>query len=157
MEPDDITRLTSSPIVVWIVIVIMLLGMIASAVPKVLGPIGTGIAEWSARRRAERAARIGADIADLTRENAHLEHELEAERSKFASFRRMCAKREARWRHEWHAHRHWDFAAQEALIGRQPPFDLAPPFMTPDPPEEDPSLPKNSPRSPASPPSARSS
>lgn len=138
MEPDDITRLTSSPVVVWIVIVLMLLGMIASAFPRTLGPIGAGIAEWNDRRRKERAARIGADIADLTRENTHLEGELEAERAKFAEYRRMWDAREARWRSEWHTHRHWDFKAQEALLGREPPFDLAPPFMTPDPPKETP-------------------
>lgn len=130
MEPDDITRLTQSPIAVWLVIIIMFLIMIASAVPKILGPIGTGIAQWGQRRRAERAERDDADIADLRRQNTHLQTELTRERS-------LWGRRVDRWRTEWHVHRQWDYRAQEALLGTEPPFDLAPPFMTPDPPEEE--------------------
>lgn len=131
MEPDDITRLTQSPIAVWLVIAVMFLIMIASAVPKILGPIGTGIAEWGQRRRAERAARDDADVADLRRQNDHLQTELTRERS-------LWARRLSRWRAEKHVHDRWDYRVQQALIGHEPPFDLAPEYMTPDPPEETP-------------------
>ncbi|MDO5662861.1 MAG: hypothetical protein Q4G40_09210 [Brachybacterium sp.] len=50
---------------------------------------------------------------------------------------REQAARERRWEHEVHVHRIWDHAAQKALIGHDPPFDLAPPLMTPDPQKED--------------------
>lgn len=139
------------PIMVYVSLAVAVLLVIAQAVPKILGPIGTGMSEWSRTRREKRIEAREADMIDVQRQVEYLteqrkrdreEHEREraadaAEteklRAEFADHRRTWAEREARWREEWHRHRQWDYRAQEALIGRNPPFDISPPFMTPDP------------------------
>lgn len=139
------------PIMVYVSLAVAVLLVIAQAVPKILGPIGTGLTEWSRQRREKRIEAREADMIDVQRQVEYLteqrkrdreEHERErasdaAEteklRAEFAEHRRTWAEREARWREEWHHHRQWDYKAQEALIGRNPPFDISPPFMTPDP------------------------
>ena len=73
------------------------------------------------------------DREEHEREKEADEAEMEKLRREFAEYRRTWAEREARWREEWHHHRQWDYKAQEALVGRHPPFDISPPFMTPDP------------------------
>ena len=144
--------MSDHPILVYVSLAVAVLLVIAQAVPKVLGPIGTGLAEWSRVRREKRIEARSADMIDVQRQVEYLteqrrrdreEHdreraadaaETEKLRAEFAEHRRTWAEREARWREEWHRHRQWDYRAQEALLGREPPFDIAPPFMTPDPP-----------------------
>lgn len=139
------------PILVYVSIVIAILLVIAQAVPKILGPLGTGMSEWARVRREKRIEARQADMIDVQRQVEYLteqrqrdreEHERDREadaaemeklRQEFADYRRMWAEREARWNEEWHYHRQWDYKAQEALMGRTPPFDISPPFMTPDP------------------------
>lgn len=143
--------MSDHPILVYVSLVVAVLLVIAQAVPKILGPIGTGMAEWARTRREKRIETRQADMIDVQRQVEYLteqrrkdreehekerasdEAEMEKLRREFADYRRMWAEREERWREEWHRHRQWDYRAQEALIGRTPPFDIAPPFMTPDP------------------------
>ena len=143
--------MSEHPILVYVSLVVAVLLVIAQAVPKILGPIGTGMTEWSRQRREKRIETREADMIDVQRQVEYLteqrkidrmEHarekaedaaEIEALKAEFAEHRRMWAGRESRWRGEWQVHRQWDYRAQEALLGREPPFDIAPPFMTPDP------------------------
>lgn len=134
MDPSSISGVMASPAVVYAGIVVMILIMVASAVPKILGPFGKSVQEWQDRRRAERAAKIGADISDAQRQIEHLERERDEQDARHAEYRRRVAARESRWRAEKHVHDRWDYRVQQALIGHDPPFDLAPEFMTPDPP-----------------------
>lgn len=139
--------MSDSPIVVYVTIAVGVVLVVAQAVPKILGPIGTGVQTWSRSRREQRIADEAADMADVQRQVTYLTEQREKDqerhgreqaelRAEFAEYRRMWAEREARWREEWQHHRQWDYRATEALIGRQPPFDISPPFMTPDPPKE---------------------
>ena len=139
------------PILVYVSLIAAVLVGIAQAVPQVLGPLGKGLMEWSRVRREKRIEARRADMIDVQRQLEYLteqrrkdreEHEreraadaeeLEKLRQEFSDYRRMWAEREARWGEEWHHHRQWDYKAQEALMGRTPPFDISPPFMTPDP------------------------
>lgn len=143
--------MSEHPILVYVSLVVAVLLVIAQAVPKILGPIGTGLTEWARARREKRIETREADMIDVQRQVEYLteqrhrdreEHEreraaddaeMEKLRREFAEYRRMWAEREARWREEWHHHRQWDYRAQEALMERTPPFDISPPFMTPDP------------------------
>lgn len=143
--------MSEHPILVYVSLAVAVLLVIAQAVPKILGPIGTGMTEWARARREKRIETREADMIDVQRQVEYLteqrkrdraEHEqekaadaaeMEKLRREFADYRRMWSEREARWREEWHHHRQWDYKAQEALIGRHPPFDISPPFMTPDP------------------------
>jgi len=143
--------MSDHPLMVYVSLAVAVLLVIAQAVPKILGPIGTGMTEWSRQRREKRIETRKADMIDVQRQVEYLteqrkrdraEHEqekaadaaeMEKLRREFADYRRMWSEREARWREEWHHHRQWDYKAQEALIGRNPPFDISPPFMTPDP------------------------
>src|SRR5690625_6825046 len=65
------------------------------------------------------------DRAEHEREKEADAEEMEKLRREFADYRRMWAERESRWRGEWQVHRQWDYRAQEALLGREPPFDIA--------------------------------
>ena len=143
--------MSDHPILVYVSLVVAVLLVIAQAVPKILGPIGTGLTEWARARREKRIESREADMIDVQRQVEYLteqrhrdrdehereraadEAEMEKLRREFAEYRRMWAEREARWREEWHHHRQWDYRAQEALMERTPPFDISPPFMTPDP------------------------
>ncbi|MDO5662862.1 MAG: hypothetical protein Q4G40_09215 [Brachybacterium sp.] len=71
MEDFHLGELTRSPVAVWAVFVVSLVVMIATAVPRVLGPIGTGIAGWLEKRREQRALARAADLEDLERQNVH--------------------------------------------------------------------------------------
>ncbi|WP_152353338.1 hypothetical protein [Brachybacterium subflavum] len=139
--------MSDSPVVVYVTIAVGVLLVIAQAVPKILGPLGTGVQAWSRSRREKRIADEAADMADVQRQVTYLteqrekdqarhDEEMAKQRAEFADYRRKQAAREERWRREWQHHRQWDYRAQEALIGREPPFDISPPFMTPDPPKE---------------------
>ena len=140
------------PVMIYATLVIGVLLVVSQAVPKILGPIGTALQTWAQNRREARIESRTADMVDVQRQVEYLteqrkvdraEHalekaedaaEIESIKADFAEHRRMWAVREARWRDEWHVHRRWDYEAQEALLGRKPPFDPSPPFMTPDPP-----------------------
>lgn len=148
--------MNEQPILIYVTLVISILLVVSQAIPKILGPLGTAMTDWTQRRREARIEARSADMIDVQRQLEYLtdrrkidreEHEREraaqeAEqqklRAEFADHRRLWAQREARWRAEWHAHRQWDYRAQEALLDRKPPFDISPPFMTPDPPKENP-------------------
>lgn len=139
MDPADVLKTISSPVLVWIAMGVMAVGMIANAFPKILGPVGTGIQEWAARRRAERAARDDADIADQARQIVYLESVAARERAEHATTRATWHAREMRWVQEWAAHRVWDRDMYELAIrlGAEPTPPPAPPFLSPDPIEED--------------------
>lgn len=125
-------------------IIVGLIILIAQAFPKILGPLGKSISEWATTQRERRVASGDADISDLMRQVDYLTKAREEDKARhdrqmtdlqgeFADHRRLWAERETRWRKEWNYHRRWDYNVQEALLGHDPPFDLAPPFMTPDP------------------------
>lgn len=142
------------PAMIYATLVVGVLLVISQAIPKILGPIGTALQSWAQRRRENRIEARSADMIDVqrqveylteqrkidraehAREKAEAEHQQDELKIEIAEHRRIWAQREARWRAEWHTHRQWDYLAQEALLGRNPPFDISPPFMTPDPPEE---------------------
>lgn len=136
VDPSPVTDAASSPIMVYAAIIFGVLIAAATAVPKILGPIGTGIAKWAEQRRQERIAQDDADIRDLKRQNENLELSNQKKDREFSEYRRRVARREARWRIEKNIHDRWDYQAQQALVGHEPPFDLAPEYMTPDPPCE---------------------
>ena len=142
----------SHPVMIYATLIVGVLLVISQAVPKILGPIGTALQGWSQRRREARIEARSADLVDIqrqveylteqrkidraehAREKAEQERENEQLKREFDQYRSRWAAREERWRQEWAVHRRWDYDALEALIGRQPPFDPSPPFMTPDPP-----------------------
>lgn len=144
----------SHPVMIYATLAVGVLLVISQAIPKILGPLGTAAQSWSQRRREARIEARSADMIDVQRQVEYLteqrkvdraEHvrekaedaaEIESIKAEFAAYRRSWAQREERWRREWQAHRGWDYRAQEALLGRKPPFDIAPPFMTPDPPTD---------------------
>lgn len=132
MEAQALT----DPLVVWVGIGLVILVMVAEKFPKILGPLGDGIAEWQRDRRAARAAKDDADLAEKDRVIANLRGELACAKRSHAATRREWHEHERRWREEKRVHDAWDYAAQKALIGHEPPFDMAPDYMTPDPPKE---------------------
>ena len=147
--------MSDHPILIYLSLIVSALLLLSQAVPKVLGPLGKGLTDWARSRRERRIESHQADLIDIQRQVEWLTEqrkadreeyrkekeedaaELEKVKEEFAEYRRRWTEREARWRGEWHRHRQWDYKAQEALVGRKPPFDISPPFMTPDP---DPSM-----------------
>lgn len=136
----------SHPLMVYAAVAVALLVLVASAVPKILGPIGKGLADWSRSRREARIASEDADMADVQRQIAYLTEqrvedqkrhtrERKEDREAFEAQLRAWAAREERWRGEWHQHISWDHELIHLALqhGVTPPPRPAPPFMTPDP------------------------
>lgn len=129
MTPDP----ASSPALVWVGIISAIVISLLTGSSKAIA-LGTALLDsLGVRRRRLAVERDDADIAELRRQVATLEESLSQTRGEFAEYRRVWDERERRWADEWRHHREWDYRAQEALIGRQPPFDRSPPFMSPDP------------------------
>ena len=135
MEPDAL----SSPVLIWASIIVAVAVVIAGSVPKVLGPLGKGLDEWQARRRAARLADDDADIRERDRQIAFLERRLAEQDAHHAAYRRRVAAREARWRAERIHHDAWDYRAARDAAAAGRPLPPAPEYLTPDPPEEEPS------------------
>lgn len=140
------------PWIIYTSLVIGVLLLIVNAVPKVLGPIGTALTDWSRTRRENRIAQGQAEMSEVQmqvaflteqRERDRAEHavelaeqktEQEVTKEEMARYRRLWAEREQRWRTEWQNHLGWDYAMINLALkhGLEPP-PPAPPFMTPDP------------------------
>ena len=119
MDPESLT--TGWGVTVGAIVAIAIL--LAGSFPKILGPIEGYLRERAARGREARIASDDADIQDLRRQVLYLSERL-----------RQTDERERRWQREWEQHRAWDYAAMQALLdGRDPPFPIPPPLMTPDP------------------------
>lgn len=143
--------MSDEPLLVYVSLGIGVILLIVQAVPKVLGPIGTAMQDWTRTRREARIESRQADLVDIQRQVEYLtearktdreQHEreresdardLESVKSDFAEHRSRWAEREERWREEWRVHRRWDYEMEEALRGSDPPMRPSPPFMTPDP------------------------
>lgn len=136
--------MSDEPLLVYVSLGIGVILLIVQAVPKVLGPIGTAMQDWTRTRREARIESRQADLVDIQRQVEYLtearkadreqhERELVGVKTDFAEHRNRWAAREERWREEWRAHRRWDYEMEEALRGADPPIRPSPPFMTPDP------------------------
>lgn len=137
MEPGDLIKASGdSPIVIWAVIILGLMGMVSTAVPKLFGPLSKWIASTAERYRRNAAAREDVAIQDLRGQVEFLRKTLAEVRQELDEFSRRWHTRERRWRLEKRIHDAWDYKAQQALLGREPPFDAAPEYMTPDPADE---------------------
>lgn len=139
MTPD----VTSSPVLVWVGVICAALALLAGTVPKVLGPLGESITAWQKRRAELAKAREDEERADLETANADLREQLAQERTdhaatraRFAQARLEWAARENRWRIEKSVLDRWIHRVTALLVGHEPPIDLAPDYMTPDPPKE---------------------
>ena len=127
------TEAVSSPLAVYAAIVLGVIIAAATAVPKIHGPNGTVTTTWAEARREERIAPEGADVRDLKRQTMHLEDRLSEKDREHSDYRRRVAARKNQWRTEKSIHDRWDYQMQQALIGHDPPIDLTPEYMTPNP------------------------
>lgn len=123
MNPDEIAAATQSPIVVYIALGIAVATMIVNAFPKLLGPLGKTLSEWSQRRRAVRIAEEDFQIKDLREENEYLQDQ-----------RAKSVAREHRWAREANVARVWMRKAWGFLTDHDIEIEPYPDLMTPDPP-----------------------
>ena len=69
MTPDEIAQ---SPVIVYLALGIAAATMLVNAFPKILGPLGKTLIDWSRRRRELRIAEEDFRIKDLREENDYL-------------------------------------------------------------------------------------
>src|SRR5699024_12653947 len=111
--------MSDDPLLVYVSLGIGVILLIVQAVPKVLGPIGTAMQDWTRTRREAWIESRQADLVDIQRQVEYLtearktdreQHErerksdardLESVKSDFAEHRTRWAEREERWRQEW--------------------------------------------------------
>lgn len=137
MGPGELIKASGdSPIVVWAIIILGLMGMVSTAVPKLFGPLSKTLADMAERYRRNAAEREDVAIQDLRGQVEFLRKTLSEVRQELNEFSRRWHRRERRWRIEKRIHDAWDYKAQQALLGHEPPFDVAPEYMTPDPADE---------------------
>lgn len=125
MNPDELATLPQSPVVVYVALVIAVLSMITSAFPKLLGPVGKALQEWSTRRRERRIAEEDYQVQDLRRENQYLAKRVS-----------KGVAREHRWAIEANRARVWMRKAFGLLTDQGVDIEPFPELMTPDPPEK---------------------
>lgn len=125
MNPDELATLPQSPVVVYVALVIAVLSMITSAFPKLLGPVGKALQEWSTRRRERRIAEEDYQVQDLRRENDYLAMRVS-----------KGVAREHRWAIEANRARVWMRKAFGLLTDQGTEIEPFPELMTPDPPEQ---------------------
>lgn len=136
----DADALAHSPVIIWASVILGVAVLVATTVPKILGPLGTGLAEWAARRRQQRIDGDDADLAEAARTITGLRGQLAQERAdhddtraRFADARRAWAEREKRWQEEAKRMRVWAFGIVQRFTGIDPPIEDVPLIMTPDP------------------------
>ena len=122
MIPEDLSQ---SPVIVYLALGIAVATMIVNAFPKILGPLGTALMDWSRRRREARIAEEDFRIKDLREENDYLK-----------THRARYVAREHRWAIEANRARVWMRKALGLLTDHGIEIEPYPVLMTPDPPPE---------------------
>ena len=122
MTPDEIAQ---SPVIVYLALGIAAATMVVNAFPKILGPLGKSLTDWSRRRRELRIAEEDFRIKDLREENDYLK----CHRAKYVA-------REHRWSVEANRARVWMRKALGLLTDHGIEIEPYPDLMTPDPPSE---------------------
>ena len=122
MTPDDLSQ---SPTIVYLALGIAAATMIVNAFPKILGPLGDALMDWSRRRRETRIAEEDFRIKDLREENDYLK-----------VLRARYVRREHRWAMEANRARVWMRKALGLLTDHGIEIEPYPDLMTPDPPSE---------------------
>ena len=122
MIPEDLPQ---SPVIIYLALGIAVATMIVNAFPKILGPLGTALMDWSRRRRDLRIAEEDFRIKDLREENDYLK-----------DHRARYVRREHRWSMEANRARVWMRKALGLLTDNGIEIEPFPDLMTPDPPSE---------------------
>ena len=122
MTPEEIAQ---SPVIVYLALGIAAATMIVNAFPKILGPLGKTLTDWSRRRRELRIAEEDFRIKDLREENDYLKRN-----------QIRYVAREHRWALEANRARIWMRKALGLLTDNGIEIDPYPDLMTPDPPSE---------------------
>lgn len=125
MTPEEVASSAQHPLIVYISLGIAIAAMISSAFPKILGPVGKALTEWSKRRREYWIAEEDFRIKDLREENDYL----------VCRVNRAVA-REHRWAREANRARVWMRKALGLLTDYGISIEPYPDLMTPDPPED---------------------
>src|SRR5699024_2806968 len=84
--PEEISTSIQHPVIVYLALGIAAATMIVNAFPKILGPLGNALMDWSRRRREARIAEEDFRIKDLREENDYLK-----------DHRARYVRREHRW------------------------------------------------------------
>ena len=122
MIPDGLPQ---SPVIVYLALGIAAATMLVNAFPKILGPLGNALMDWSRRRRELRIAEEDFRIKDLREENDYLK-----------DHRARYVAREHRWAIEANRARVWMRKALGLLTDNGIEIEPFPDLMTPDPPSE---------------------
>ena len=122
MTPEEIAQ---SPVIVYLALGIAAATMIVNAFPKILGPLGKTLTDWSRRRRELRIAEEDFRIKDLREENDYLKRN-----------QIRYVAREHRWALEANRARIWMRKALGLLTDNGIEIDPYPDLMTPDPPSD---------------------
>lgn len=122
MTPEEIAQ---SPVIVYLALGIAAATMVVNAFPKILGPLGKTLTDWSRRRRELRIAEEDFRIKDLREENDYLKRN-----------QIRYVAREHRWALEANRARIWMRKALGLLTDNGIEIDPYPDLMTPDPPSE---------------------
>ena len=122
MTPDEIAQ---SPVIVYLALGIAAATMLVNAFPKILGPLGKTLTDWSRHRRELRIAEEDFRIKDLREENDYLKRN-----------QTRYVAREHRWALEANRARIWMRKALGLLTDNGIEIDPYPDLMTPDPPSE---------------------
>lgn len=122
MIPEDLPQ---SPVIIYLALGIAVATMIVNAFPKILGPLGNALMDWSRRRRELRIAEEDFRIKDLREENDYLK-----------DHRTRYVAREHRWAMEANRARVWMRKALGLLTDHGIEIEPYPDLMTPDPPSE---------------------
>jgi hypothetical protein len=108
--------IASNPVVIWIAVAVMAVGLIADKFPKVLGGFGQGLADRRQARRAEAIAKDDADIADLSRQVKYMRDEINRLRRRSEQQNRLLTQ-----------HMAWDRKIMHELVRLNPSLDLGEP------------------------------
>src|SRR5699024_12588652 len=77
---SDLPRMSDDPLLVYVSLGIGVILLIVQAVPKVLGPIGTAMQDWTRTRREARIESRQADLVDIQRQVEYLTEARKADR-----------------------------------------------------------------------------
>ena len=89
---------TQSPVIVWVTIAVFAAVVIAQAVPKVLGPVGTALREWTASKQRATSEATDARLESLTEDVDYLRAEVTALRTEMQE-RDQLARAHTVWDH----------------------------------------------------------
>ena len=119
MLTSDSSELTGSPILVWFGIVVSVTVAVATAAPKVLGPLGEAWAAWAEQKRERANMLDNEDIRERDRIIAYQKGVIAEQRWEIQERNRLIAE------HEPFDH--------EMLSGRVPPYGKPIPPLYPTP------------------------